>query len=389
MSGIEIQFGNQFLKVAMPKDAISLQATVKTASGIHKMTIDRWGDATHKYDHYNSRRHPSSRDEMAIRRYEADKAVMDPLPSPIPVIRNKDSIRCWPAPRDQELEDIEGEKMWHSHKHPNTRRERRRSPYYPPSPQYQRQSSEEREIEARPQPPEMAHDPQDPWATPQYETEEDVPDLVSVHGEENLDNTPPKRLRDFIESTEQLDQALNEATEVMKMLEKEPCTGGAPPTEPLKIAKTLMDVTPNKVIPMDGPDTKIANPGRHRNKVELHKAKISEVIFLEAPGSPEPDQAGTPPGGQPSGNVPLTPKILKINENGAASQQSPMDSDCEIVREEKSLSQEKQNQPRKILIVSGTRKRMSPCKCSTPGACTSEATSTTAGDSGLDSEDHE
>ena len=64
----------------MPKDAISLQATVKTASGIHKMTIDRWGDATHKYDHYNSRRHPSSRDQMAIRRYEADKAVMDPLP---------------------------------------------------------------------------------------------------------------------------------------------------------------------------------------------------------------------------------------------------------------------------------------------------------------------
>ena len=162
-----------------------------------------------------------------------------------------------------------------------------------------------------------------------------------------------------------------------------------PPTKPLKIAKTLIDVTPNKVIPMDGPDTKIANPGRHRNKVELHKAEIAEVELLEAPGSPEPDQAGPPPGGQPSGNVPLTPKILKINENGAASQQSPMDSDCEIVREEKSLSQEKQNQSRKILIVSGTRKRMSPCKCSTPGACTSEATSTTAGDSGHDSEEAE
>ena len=29
--------GNQFLKVAMPKDAISLQATVKTASGVHKI----------------------------------------------------------------------------------------------------------------------------------------------------------------------------------------------------------------------------------------------------------------------------------------------------------------------------------------------------------------
>ena len=76
----------------------------------------------------------------------------------------------------------------------------------------------------------------------------------------------------------------------------------------LKIAKTLMDVTPNKVIPMDGPDTKIANPGRHRNKVELHKAKISEVIFLEAPGSPEPEQAA---------NGPMTPKILETIEKGS------------------------------------------------------------------------
>ena len=268
--------GNQFLKVAMPKDAISLQATVKTASGIHKMTIDRWGDATHKYDHYNSRRHPSSRDEMAIRRYEADKAVMDPLPSPIPVIRTKEfnQILAKPQRRPGTGRQLKEEKCGTATNIPTPGEKGGEVPIYPPSPQYQRQSSEEREIEARPQPPEMAHDPQDPWATPQYETEEDVPDLVSVHGEENLDNTPPKRLRDFIESTEQLDQALNEATEVMKMLEKEPCTGGAPPTEPLKIAKALIDVTPNKAIPMDGPDTKIANPGRHRNKVELHKAKI-------------------------------------------------------------------------------------------------------------------
>ena len=80
----------------------------------------------------------------------------------------------------------------------------------------------------------MAHDPQDPWATPHYDTEEDVPDLTSVNqidGQGNPENTPPKRLRDFMESAEQLDQALNEATEVMKMLEKEPCIDGAPPTK--------------------------------------------------------------------------------------------------------------------------------------------------------------
>ena len=50
-----------------------------------------------------------------------------------------------------------------------------------------------------------------------------------------------------MESTEQLDQALNEATEVMKMLEKEPCIDGAPPTKPLKIAKTLIDVTQTRL----------------------------------------------------------------------------------------------------------------------------------------------
>ena len=65
--------GSQFLKVAMPMDAISMQATVRTASGIHKMTIDWWGDTTHKYDNYNSRRHPTHKDSQAIRRYEAEK----------------------------------------------------------------------------------------------------------------------------------------------------------------------------------------------------------------------------------------------------------------------------------------------------------------------------
>ena len=225
-------------------------------------------------------------------------------------------------------------------------------------PQYQRQSSEEGEIEARPKPPEMAHDPQDPWATPHYDTEEDVPDLISVNQldrQGNPEKTPPKRLRDFIESTEQLDQALNEATEVMKMLDKDPGTGSAPTPEALKIAKTITDLTPNKVIPMDRPDTKIVNPGRHRNKVELHKAEITEVVFLEAPGSPEPEQAA---------NVPLTPKILET-------------------------SNKEDDKDERAPVTSGTRKRMSPCQCSKPEACTSEATSTTAGDSGHDSEDSE
>ena len=142
----------------------------------------------------------------------------------------------------------------------------------------------------------------------------------------------------------------------MKMLDKEQSgTGSAPPPEALKIAKTMIDVTPNKVTPMDGPDTKIANPGRHRNKVELHKAEITEVVFLEAPGSPEPEQATM---------APLTPKILEA-------------------------SKKEENKANKAPVISGYRKRMSPCKGNKPEACTSEAISTTAGDSGHNSEEAE
>ena len=213
-------------------------------------------------------------------------------------------------------------------------------------------------MEASPQPPERAHDPQDPWRTPQYESEEDVPDLVSfnqIDGQENPDNTPPKKLRDFIASTEQLDQALKEATEVMEMMEGQSGTGSAPPPEALKIAKTIIDVTPNKVTPMDGPDTKIANPGRHRNRVEMHKAEITEVVFLEAPGPPKPEKAAT---------APLVPRVLEATKK-------------------------EENKANKAPAISGNRKRMSPCKSNKPEACTSEATSTTEGDSGHDSEEAE
>ena len=173
--------GSQFLKVSMPKDAISLQATVKTASGVHKLTIDRWGDSTHKYDHYNSRRHPTSRDQVAIKRYEVDKMAMDPLPSPIPVMKKKNSTRYLPSPREEDLENSEAGRTWHSHRHPNSRRDRRSSPYYPLSPKYHGPSSKEEEGEqvVSPHPPEEAHDSQDPWSIPYQEVENDAPDLIS------------------------------------------------------------------------------------------------------------------------------------------------------------------------------------------------------------------
>ena len=46
----------------------------------------------------------------------------------------------------------------------------------------------------------------------------------------------------------------------MEMMEEQSGTGSAPTPEALKVAKTIIDVTPNKVTPMDGPDTKNSQP---------------------------------------------------------------------------------------------------------------------------------
>ena len=373
--------GSQFLKVSMPKDAISLQATVKTASGIHKLTIDRWGDATHKYDNYNSRRHPTSRDQVAIKRYEADKMVMDPQPSPIPVMKKKNSTRYWPAPRQEDIERSEAGRMWHSHRHPNSRRARRSSPYYPPSPQYPGPSTPERETQSEagsPHSQENFHDPQDPWSVHDHEIVNDVPDIISYQldgqgtGNENPTDrpeaphgTPPKKLKDFIESTEELNQALDDAIEIMEDQEmqaaKEPVI--------LQMAKLMTNVNSNKVTHMDGLDTKIANPGRHRNKAEFNKAEINHVVFLEAPEAPETGKANKDPDSPQSGIIPLTPKVTKAAEKKEAT--NPEEKDKEAGAS-------------KI-----PRKRVSPCKCNQPETSTSEATSTTAGDSGSDSKDQE
>ena len=362
----------------MPKDAISLQATVKTASGVHKITVDRWGDATHKYDHYNSRRHPTSRDQVAIKRYEADKMVMDPLPSPIPVMKKKNSTRYWPAPTEQDIANGEAGRVWHSHRHPNSRKDRRSSPYYPHSPKYPGPSSEEEEgpQEARPHPPEKVQDPQDPWAVNDEYLEDDVPSLISyqLDGQgiearnptgrpETPNGTPPKKLKDFIESTEEINKALDDAIEIMDEQEMQ----AAEVPEVLKMAKLMIDVNPNKVTYMDGPDTKTANPGRHRNKMEYNKAEVNHVVFLEAPESPETGKANKEPDSPQSGKIPLTPKV-------------------KIAAEKKGATNPEMKH-KKAEVPINPRKRMSPCRCNQPEACTSEAT--TAGDSGHESEDQE
>ena len=78
--------GKQFLKIALPADAWNMTATVKTKKGVHKMTMDRWGDSTHRMSAYNNRHHPSSRDQRQIDRMERETMVLYPTLPPNPVL---------------------------------------------------------------------------------------------------------------------------------------------------------------------------------------------------------------------------------------------------------------------------------------------------------------
>ena len=63
-----------------------MTATVKTKKGIHKMTLDRWGDSTHKMSAYNHHHKPSFKDQRQIERMDAETMVLYPTPVPNPVL---------------------------------------------------------------------------------------------------------------------------------------------------------------------------------------------------------------------------------------------------------------------------------------------------------------
>ena len=285
------------------------------------------------------------------------------------------------------MERSEVGKMWHSLKHPNSRRNRRSSPYYPHSPQYPGPSTPEREIQSEagsPHPTGKAHDPQDPWAT----TDNETPDLISVNHldeeryeqhenypsrPETPNGTPPKKIRDFLESTEELNQALEDAIQIMGKQEED--TVQEPEVQ--KIAYLIKSIIPNKVTYMDAPDTKMANPGRHRNKTEYRKAEINQVVILEAPEPPEDENDKRSANTSQPEIIPLIPEIPKAAEKNKA----------------KTAEKQEVSNPEVKATTAGNpgsaRQRMSPCRCNKPETCTGEATSTTAGDSGHDSEDQE
>ena len=63
-----------------------MAATIKTRKGVHKLTMDRWGDSTHKMSSYNNRYQPSTRDQRQIDRMKNETMVLYPTLQPNPVL---------------------------------------------------------------------------------------------------------------------------------------------------------------------------------------------------------------------------------------------------------------------------------------------------------------
>ena len=149
------------------------------------MTMDRWGDSTHKMSAYNNRYHPSNRDQRQIDRMERETMVLYQTLQPNPVLPTRspgfsggrgmfprgmggikslnwraEGLRIQPSRNELESEREEGPSTSgfyrqqreaapfvsrrRFHRKSPSRRPHRRMPY-PPSPQYRGDSTSEDE----------------------------------------------------------------------------------------------------------------------------------------------------------------------------------------------------------------------------------------------------
>ena len=141
--------------------------------------MDRWGDSTHKMSAYNNRYHPSNRDQRQIDRMERETMVLYPTLQPNPVLPKRspgfsggrgmfrglnwraEGLRFQLSRNELESEREEGPSTSsfykqqreaapfvtrrRFHRKSPSRRPHRRTPYYPPSPQYRDDSTSEDE----------------------------------------------------------------------------------------------------------------------------------------------------------------------------------------------------------------------------------------------------
>ena len=297
------------------------------------------------------------------------------------------------------------------HRKSPSRRPHRRTPYYPPSPQYRGDSTSEDEAvqvlaaKGRYRDPTLTPIPRDELASMDQEEsgkEEESPGYA----------TPPEGLPKTTQQlhtalSNQLDRALQEALDKPgpSCLRKQGGGDREPTPSPqalkqgdLNLATENWSLIPNKVRFMDEPDTYRANEGRPR----LVRAKTyPHLVFADPPASPDRETsrspreqraASHPPGETPKVTpdsttsqelpslemheappVPLEPEVEVIPHPEAPPPQKDY-SDCEIVeppmpfKPKKGWAKKRMEQTKKTLVLCIPRMDGPPVKREEAGA---------------------
>ena len=302
------------------------------------------------------------------------------------------------------------------HRKSPSRRPHRRTPYYPPSPQYRGDTTSEDEAV---QVTAAKGKYTDPTPTPNPRDELDSMEEQEGSGKEESPGyaTPPEGLPKTTQQlhtalSNQLDKALQEALDkpgpsgLRKQGggDREPTPGPqALKQGELNLATENWSLIPNKVRFMDEPDTFRANVGRHREtQPRLVRAKTyPHLVFADPPASPDRETsrspreqraASHPPGETPKVTpdsttsqelpslemhealpVPLKPEVEVIHHPEAPSPQKD-DSDCEIVeppmpfKPKKGWAKKRMEQTKKTLVLCIPRVNGPPIKREEAGA---------------------
>ena len=67
--------GQQLLKLAMGKHAISASCTVRTSSGVHHLNYNRWGDSTQRFVPYNGNQMKGKKATLELNRYLRERSL--------------------------------------------------------------------------------------------------------------------------------------------------------------------------------------------------------------------------------------------------------------------------------------------------------------------------
>ena len=304
------------------------------------------------------------------------------------------------------------------HRKSPSRRPHRRTPYYPPSPQYRGDSTSEDEAV---QVPAAKGKYTDPTPTPIPRDELDSMKEQEGSGKEEDSPgyaTPPEGLPKSTQQlhtalSNQLDRALQEALDKPGPSclrnqgggDREPTPGPqALKQGELNLATEKWFLEPNRVRFLDEPDTYRANVGRYREtQPRLMKAKTyPHLVFADPPASPDRETrrspreqraASHPPGETPKVTpdsttsqelpslemheappVPLEPEVEVIPHPEVPSFPQKDDSDCEIVeppmpfKPKKGWAKKRMEQTKKTLVLCIPRMEGPPVKREEAGA---------------------